>query len=222
MGDENLYLEIVNHKLSEDVELNKEFEKLGELTDVPLVASNDSYYTNREDAESHEILMAINEKMTISDPRRPRFVNREFYLKDTETMYQLFEDYPEAHENTLKIAEACEVELQFGKLYFPRFPIPEEFDEDSYLRHRCVEALRFRYDETNKEIDERLDFELSVIKNMGYSAYFLIVADFIQAARDRGIPVGPGRGSAAGSMVSYLLGITNLDPLTYGLFFELL
>ena len=122
----------------------------------------------------------------------------------------------EACENTLKIAQACEVELT----KIPRFPIPEEFDEDSYLRHRCVEALGFRYDETNKEIDERLDFELSVIKNMGYSAYFLIVADFIQAARDRGIPVGPGRGSAAGSMVSYLLGITNLDPLTYGLFFE--
>ena len=147
-GDENLYLEIVNHKLSEDIELNKEFQKLSEFTDVPLVASNDSYYTNREDAESHEILMAINEKMTISDPRRPRFVNREFYFKDTETMYELFEDYPEACENTLKIAEACEVELQFGKLYLPRFPIPKEFDEDSYLRHRCVEALGFRYDET--------------------------------------------------------------------------
>ena len=219
-GQDNLYLEIVNHKLSEDIELNLQFKELSELTDVPLVASNDSYYTKREDAEAHEILMAINEKMTISDPRRPRFVNREFYFKDTQTMCDLFQDYPEACENTLKIAEACDVELQFGKLYLPRFPIPKEFDEDGYLRHRCVEALESRYDEISNEINERLDFELAVIKNMGYSAYFLIVADFIQAARDRGIPVGPGRGSAAGSMVSYLLGITNLDPLKYGLFFE--
>ncbi len=219
-GEANLYLEIVNHKLPEDIELNKQFKKLSELTGVPLLASNDSYYTNKEDAESHEILMAINEKMTISDPRRPRFVNREFYFKDTESMYELFKDYPEACENSMKIVEACEVELQFGKLYLPRFPIPDDFDEDSYLRYRCIEALKIRYDEINDEIHERLDFELAVIKNMGYSAYFLIVADFIQAARDRGIPVGPGRGSAAGSMVSYLLGITNLDPLKYGLFFE--
>ena len=219
-GEGNLYLEIVNHKLSEDLDLNKKFKQLSELTEVPLVASNDSYYTNREDAESHEILMAINEKMTISDPRRPRFVNREFYFKSTAAMYELFTDFPAACANTLKIAEACNVELQFGNLYLPRFPIPVEYDEDSYLKHRCKEALEDRYKDITEEIYERLDFELAVIKNMGYSAYFLIVADFIQAARDRGIPVGPGRGSAAGSMVSYLLGITNLDPLKYGLFFE--
>lgn len=219
-GEQNIYLEIVNHQLAADIELNAQFKELSELSGVPLVATNDSYYTNKEDSESHEILMAINEKMTISDPRRPRFVNREFYFKDTASMYALFEDFPEACENTLKIANDCNVELQFGNLFLPRFPIPENFDEDSFLKFQCEEALKTRYDSITDEINERLTFELSVIKKMGYSAYFLIVADFIQAARDRGIPVGPGRGSAAGSMVSYLLGITNLDPLRYGLFFE--
>lgn len=219
-GQANLYLEIVNHNLHEDDKLNQDFRELSELTGVPLVATNDTYYTIKEDAEAHEILMAIDEKMTISDPRRPRFVNREFYFKNTSDMQALFEDFPDACENTLRIAKECNVELQFDNLFLPRFPIPENYDEDSFLEYKCREALEKRYDQITDEIIQRLDFELSVIRKMGYSAYFLIVADFIQAARDRGIPVGPGRGSAAGSMVSYLLGITNLDPLQYGLFFE--
>lgn len=220
VGAENLYLEIVNHGLDEDREHNQWFRELSDETGVGLLASNDTYYTDKDDAKAHEILMAVAEKMTLSDERRPRFVNREFYFKSPEEMSELFEGYEDALENTVKLAQQCNVELKFGEFHLPKFPIPEGFDEDSFLRQRCEEELPNRYGKITPEVRERLDFELKVIQDMGFSAYFLIVSDFCIAAMEQGIPVGPGRGSAAGSIVAYLLQITNLDPIKYGLYFE--
>jgi len=215
-----LYLEIVDHGLPEDRELNEAYRSLSKETGIPLVATNDTYYCNPEDSVAHEILMAIDEKMTVSDPKRPRFVSREFYFKTADQMYELMHGFEDACERTMEVLEACHVELPEDQLHLPKFDIPDGHDESSYLRQICEEASKERYETFPKEYQERLDFELGVIIKMGFPAYFLIVSDFIMAAKNNGIPVGPGRGSAAGSIVSYLLGITDIDPMKYGLYFE--
>jgi DNA polymerase III subunit alpha len=216
----HLYLEIVDHGLAEDRELNEVFRALSKETSIPLIATNDTYYNRPEDSTAHEILMAIDEKMTVSDPRRPRFVSREFYFKSAAEMYERMKGFEDACERTLEVLDSCDVELTFDQLHLPEFDIPDGFNESSYLRKLCEEASPKRFSTFPKSHQERLDHELKVISDMGFPAYFLIVSDFIQAAKEKGIPVGPGRGSAAGSIVSYLLGITDIDPMEYELFFE--
>ncbi|PCJ16482.1 MAG: DNA polymerase III subunit alpha [Candidatus Cloacimonadota bacterium] len=253
VGAENLYLEVVNHGLEQDLIDNKDFRELSNETKIALVASNDTYYTYKEDSDSHEVLMCIADKITLADPNHPKFVNREFYFKTPEQMYELMQGYEDACENTLKIFNDCNCELKFGALYLPEFEIPDGYNEDSFLKQECLDQIPNRYPEaiilelldcliksdqslkeinftdmsreqklefTSQKIDERLEYELSIIKQMGFPAYFLIVADFIMASKNMGIPVGPGRGSAAGSIVAYLTGITDLCPMKYGLYFE--
>jgi DNA polymerase-3 subunit alpha len=157
---------------------------------------------------------------TVDEENRMGFPSNEFYLKSAAEMAALFPACPEALSNTLRIAERCNVSFEFGVLHLPQFPVPEGQDAESYLRKLCEEKLLWRYREITQEIQERLEYELAVIEKMGYSSYFLIVWDFVNYSREQKIPVGPGRGSAAGSLVSYLLGITSIDPLQYGLLFE--
>lgn len=188
--------------------------------DVGLVATNDLHYINKQDAECHDVLLCIQMGKTVDDTARMKFFSDEFYLKDFDEMAQLFGAYPEALANTCRIAERCNVTLDFGNLYLPEFPVPEGLTANDYLEKLCRDQLKERYSEVTPEINDRLAFELGVIMKMDYSGYFLIVWDFINYARQQEIPVGPGRGSAAGSIVAYLLGITNIDPIAYGLLFE--
>ncbi|WP_378956390.1 DNA polymerase III subunit alpha [Pelosinus sp. sgz500959] len=219
-GKDNFFLEMQDHGIPEQKQVNKLLVELSRKLGVGLVATNDLHYIDKKDAECHDVLLCIQMGKTVDDANRMKFSTEEFYLKDHGEMSQLFGSYPEALENTCRIAERCDVTLDFGNMYLPEFPVPEGLTADEYLAQLCKERLVERYEEVTPEAHSRLDFELSVIYKMGYSGYFLIVWDFINYARKQEIPVGPGRGSAAGSIVSYLLGITNIDPLKYGLLFE--
>ena len=222
-GTDNFFLEIQNHGLSEEETVNAELVRLAKKHGIGLVATNDAHYVRRSDAELHDILLCVQMGKTVNDPDRMRFSSDDYYLKSEDEMRELFvgEEYEEAFANTAKIAARCQVDFVFGELLLPHYPIPDGFvDAPAYLRHICEERLSRRYDEITAEISERLDYELSVIRQMGYDGYFLIVWDFIDYARRHDIAVGPGRGSAAGSIVAYLLGITNIDPLKYALLFE--
>jgi DNA polymerase-3 subunit alpha len=219
-GRENYFLELQDHGLPEQQKVNRVLTEFSEQYAVGLVASNDLHYINKADGESHEVLLCIQTGKTVEDAARMKFPNHEFYLKSPEEMASLFASYPKSLENTLRIAERCNVTLEFGKLHLPVFPVPEGFSADDYLRRLCEEKLQERFAEVSEKVTERLRYELGIIQTMGFSDYFLIVWDFINYARENGIPVGPGRGSAAGSVVSYLLGITNIDPIKYGLLFE--
>lgn len=219
-GKENFFLEIQNHGLPEEQKAMQGIVTLAQEHGVNLVATNDAHYIRKEDSEFHDVLLAIQTNKTLDDPTRMRYAAGEFYLRSPEEMAALFPAYPEALENTAKIAARCQVDFTFGKLHLPRFPLPEGLTDAAYLKNLCEERLPQRYEEITPEIRERLDYELAIIHRMGYDSYFLIVWDFIEYARKEHIPVGPGRGSAAGSMVAYLLGITNLDPLRYHLLFE--
>ncbi|MEW6424047.1 MAG: DNA polymerase III subunit alpha [Bacillota bacterium] len=219
-GAGNFYLEVQDHGLPEQLTINRGLVELGRRLQIPLVATNDVHYVKREHAEMQDVLLCIQTGKTIDDPNRLRFNSNELYLKSAEEMALKFGELPSALKNTQAIAERCKVTLGFNQLHLPDYPIPEGKTADSYLEELCFQGLRWRYAEVTEPVRRRLDYELKVIKQMGYSAYFLIVWDFIHYARSRGIPVGPGRGSAAGSLVAYLLGITNLDPLQYGLLFE--
>lgn len=219
-GQDNFFLEIQNHGIQEELISNAELKRLAAKYRLGLVATNDLHYVRREDAEGQDVLLCIQTAATVDDPMRMKFANDQFYLKCKDEMTLKFPDCPEAIANTAKIAERCNVELEFGHLLLPEFPIPEGKTVAEYLRELCVKGIPERYSEFTEEVKERLDFELEVIDKMGYSGYFLIVWDFINFSRKRGIPVGPGRGSAAGSIVSYLLGITSIDPLKYNLLFE--
>lgn len=219
-GKENYFLEIQNHDLPEERKVRRALMKLAQEYGLGLVATNDLHYVRKEDAEAQDVLLCIQTTATIDEPDRMRFPNDSFYLKSYDEMAELFSDCPEALENTVRIAERCNVELEFGHLLLPEFPVPEGYDAVSYLRHLCETNIARCYPEAGKEVYERLDFELDIINQMGYACYFLIVWDFINYCREHDIPVGPGRGSAAGSVVAYLLSITNIDPLRYNLLFE--
>lgn len=220
-GKDNFFLEIQNHGLAEERISNAGLVELAQKYNIGLVATNDCHYVSRADSEFHDILLCIQMGKTIADPARMRFNSDDYYVKSPAEMAELFKDYPEAIANTEKIAARCQVDFEFGHIQLPYYPIPSQYaDDEAYLRALCEQALPDRYPESSEAVIKRLDYELSIIHRMGYDSYFLIVWDFINYSRQHGIGVGPGRGSAAGSIVAYLLGITNLDPLKYELLFE--
>ncbi len=225
-GKENYYLELMDHpELSELEKVNAELIKLSKKTGAPLVATNDVHYFKKEDAEAQDILLCLQNKKKITDTDRMKMIGYgDYSMRSNADMIAVFKHVPEAIENTLKIAEKCNVELDLGNIQLPYFAVPDGHDGNSYLRKWCEEKIASRYPDAKDDelvvIKERLDYELSVIAKMGWPSYFLIVADFIKWSRDNKIVVGPGRGSAAGSLVCYLTGITNLDPLKYDLLFE--
>jgi len=219
-GRGNYYLELQDHGLEEQRVANRGLLQLHRKTGIPLVATNDVHYVLKEHAEMQDVLLCIQTGKTVDDPTRMKFQSQELYLKSEQEMAVLFGELPDAMANTRQIAERCHVSLEFGKLHLPEYKVPEGHTPDSYLRELCLEGAKRRYGEMSEKVRQRLDYELDVIKQMGYSTYFLIVWDFIHFARQNNIPVGPGRGSAAGSLVAYALGITNIDPLKYGLLFE--
>ncbi|MDX9858460.1 MAG: DNA polymerase III subunit alpha [candidate division Zixibacteria bacterium] len=220
-GPGNFYLEIQNHGLPQETEAIPKMDLISRETGIPLVVTNDCHYLRREDYEAHDALLCIQTGKQIDDEKRMRYNTDQIYFKSEEEMEKVFGDFKPAMENTIRIAEECNVEIEMGKLKLPVFPIPTSFvDPDTYLRHLCERGLTERYTEITDEITQRLEYELGVIKQMGYAGYFLIVKDFCDYARSQKIPVGPGRGSAAGSLVSYALGITNVDPIAFELLFE--
>ncbi|MDY4919787.1 MAG: DNA polymerase III subunit alpha [Phascolarctobacterium sp.] len=223
-GRDNYFLEIQNHDLPEEHKVDAALKQLAAEFGLGLVATNDLHYVRREDAAAQDILLCIQTTTNVDDPNRMRFPNDSFYLKSYDEMAELFppEEFPGALENTARIADRCNVKLEFGHLLLPEFPVPEGFTTASYLRYLCEQALPERYEVVDEKVRQRLEFELKIINDMGYDAYFLIVWDFINFCRrqDPPIPVGPGRGSAAGSVVAYLLHITNIEPLRYHLLFE--
>jgi len=229
MGSGNFYLELQDHKLEHQAKVNRELVALGRKLSIPLVATNNCHYLSREDAHAHEILLCLQTGKTMNDERRMKYPGGEYYFKSAEEMIALFEDVPEAIENTLKIAERCDLTFDFGKLNFPDYPVPEGETLESYLEKKTREGLAERLEVLSRTAagsfdpavyEKRLNEELDIIRRMGYPGYFLIVWDFIRYAREMHIPVGPGRGSAAGSVVAFSLKITDIDPIPYGLLFE--
>ncbi len=219
-GKENFFLEIQDNGIKEQKIINKALVELAKENNVNLVATNDCHYLHKDDAYIQEILLCIGTAKTLNDTNRMKFSSDEFYFKSPDEMFEVFKDVPEALENTVKIADRCRLEIDFTKMYLPKFDVPEGFDENSYLKFLCEEALPKRYSNITDEIKSRLEHEIKIINQMGFSAYFLIVYDFIKYARENKITVGPGRGSGAGSIVAYLLKITDIDPLKYDLIFE--
>lgn len=219
-GKGNFYLELHNHGIEGQSKINRELISFGKTLNIPVVATNDCHYMRKHDALSHEALLCIQTGTTMDDPKRMRFSVEEFYFKSADEMKKLFNETPEAILNTIEIAEKCNLELDFSKKYLPHFKVPKESSSHSYLERLAKEGCKKRFQDVTKEITDRLEYELSVISKMNYASYFLIVWDFIQYAKSKGIAVGPGRGSSAGSLVAYCLDITNIDPLKYGLVFE--
>ena len=219
-GADNYFLEMQDHGLELDGMVNQGVLRLSEETGIPLVCTNDSHYIYAEDWEAHDILLCIQTNRKVQEEDRMRYTGGQYYLKSAEEMAKLFPYAPSALENTQKIADRCNVNIVFGEHKIPRFDVPEGYTAESYLRELCEEGLATRYDPVTPELSERMNYELSVITDMGFVDYFLIVWDFIKYARSVGIVVGPGRGSAAGSIVSYALRITNIDPIRYDLLFE--
>lgn len=219
-GEDNFFLEVQDHKLAEDKEVNAGILKISKELGIPMVATNDSHYVNREDSKNHDVLLCIQMQKILDDPSRMKFPNDEFYIKSREEMEELFTFAPEAIDNTLKIAERCNVEFDFNNYHIPSFDVPEGYTPLEYLKKLCYKGLYERYENPSQEIIDRLEYEINVISSMGYIEYFLIVWDFINFAKNNNIMVGPGRGSAAGSIVSYTLRITDIDPIKYNLLFE--
>ena len=220
-GEGNFFLELQDHGLREQTIVNTGIIKLSKETGIPMVATNDCHYILKEDADAHDILLCIQTGKKVADEDRMRYEGGQYYVKSEEEMRKLFPYASQAIDNTHEIANRCQVEIEFGVQKVPKFDVPEGYDAFSYLKMLCETGLVRRYGENpGKELKERLDYELTTIQNMGYVDYFLIVWDFIRYARDHGIAVGPGRGSAAGSIVSYCLAITNIDPIKYQLLFE--
>ena len=219
-GKGNFFLEMQDHGIPEQKMVNQLLMKMSRELSIDLVATNDIHYTYAEDANPHDILLCIQTGKKVSDEDRMRYEGGQYYCKSENEMRALFPYAPAAIENTQKIADRCNVEIEFGVTKLPKFHVPEGFDSWSYLNHLCHEGLLRRYGDRSAELEERLDYELNVIQKMGYVDYFLIVWDFINYAKNHGIAVGPGRGSAAGSIVSYCLAITDIDPIKYNLLFE--
>ena len=219
-GENNFFLELQDHGIPEQRHVNRQLVRMHDEEGFPLICTNDCHYTLAEDAEPHDILLCLQTGKKVSDEDRMRYEGGQYYVKSPEEMAALFRYVPEALENTGKIAERCQVEIAFGERKLPRFDVPAGYDSWTYLNHLCEEGLRERYADITPKLRERLNYELATIRNMGFVDYFLIVWDYVKFARDHGIAVGPGRGSAAGSVVSYTLGITDLDPIRYDLIFE--
>ena len=223
-GEGNYYLELQDQGLEEEARILPGMKRLHEETGIPFVATNDVHYVRQEDAEAQDVLMCIQTASTIDEENRMRFPNDQFYLKSEDEMRKIFANIPEAIDNTAKIADECNVTFTFGELHLPEFNAPDGLTNTKYLRKLCEQGLSERYPEASaeekKELQQRLDYELGTIEKMGYVEYFLIVWDFINYAKQNGIMVGPGRGSAAGSIVAYTLRITDIDPIKYSLIFE--
>ena len=220
-GADNFYLELMDHSIEIEKRAFNDLIKLGKELNLPLLATNDLHYTHHADAAAHEVLLCIQSGATMADPKRFKFENAEFYLKSAAQMRELFKEFPESCDNTLLIADRCETTMREGENLLPRFPVPQGESEDSWLRKLANEGLAKRMDnQIPVQYQERLNFELDVMIKMGFPGYFLVVADLCKHAREVGIRVGPGRGSAAGSLVSYSLGVTGLDPIKFGLLFE--
>ncbi len=220
MGKDNLYLEIQENLIPEQKIVNEGLIKISKELNIPLIATNDVHYLSKEDARSHEVLLCIQTQAMLNDPNRLRFQTDEFYFKSPEEMKEIFKDIPDAISNTVEVARRCNLELDFSKIHLPRYEPPEGKTKEEYLRNLSEIGLKEKFPQASTAIKERLEHELKVIKDRGFVSYFLIVWDFIHYAKSSHIPVGPGRGSAAGSLVSFLLGITNINPLRYGLLFE--
>ena len=237
---EDFYLELQYHGVNQQLQVNEMLIELSKECDIPLICTNDIHYIKEEDNKSHDILLCIQTAKTVEDKSRMRYPSDQFYLKSPEEMYEVFSYIPEALENTVKIAEKCNFDYRFHESKLPKFPLPDGVDPFEYLKETCYKGLFERYNvfegfvefdeekvikfcednEEAKHLCERLDYELGIIKQMGYVDYFLIVWDFIRYANENGIPTGPGRGSAAGAIVAYTLGITKIDPIKYSLIFE--
>ncbi len=223
-GEENFFLELQDHGLSPQQTVNQGLLRMHEETGIDLVATNDLHYIYETDVEAHDILLCIQTGKKVSDENRMRYDGGQYFLKSPEQMAELFPYAKEALENTYKIAQRCHVEIEFGNYKLPKFDVPEGYEAEGYLRKLCAEGMEKRYSSSGynmNELRDRLAYELDTIVNMGFVDYFLIVWDFIKYAKDHGIPVGPGRGSAAGSIVAYCLEITDIiDPIKYNLLFE--
>ena len=219
---EDYYLELQFNGLKEQTLANQKLVEIGRELNIPLVATNDAHYLKKEDSYNHEVLLCIQTGKKMQDEDRMRFETDEFYIKSPEEMREYFKNLPETIENTVKIAEKCNYEFEFGNTKLPNYDVPKEYPTHlAYFKELCENGLKERYGENpSQEIKGRLDYEISVIEKMGYVDYFLIVWDFIHYARENGIPVGPGRGSGAGSIAAYAIGITNIDPIKYDLLFE--
>ncbi len=219
-GKGNFFLELQDHGIPEQKYVNPQLIRMSQELGIDLVCTNDVHYTYAQDADAHDILLCIQTGKKVTDENRMRYDGGQYYLKSPEEMAELFPYAPQALENTCKIAERCNVEIEFGVTKVPHFEVPQGFDSWTYLNHLCNEGMKRRYPDVDEEKKKRLEYELSVIHKMGYVDYFLIVWDYINYAKTHGIAVGPGRGSAAGSIVSYCLGITDIDPIKYSLIFE--
>lgn len=220
LGKGNFFLELQSHGIEEQTQVNRQLIKMSEELDIGLVATNDVHYLEREDALAHDVLLCVQTGTTVQEEKRMKFPSNEFYLKSPGEMAELFPVNLEALENTAKIARRCQVELDFDTMHLPGYEVPDGYSNESYLRELTLAGLKEKYGELTDEIMERYEYEMSTIVNMDYVDYFLIVWDFINFAKNNDIMVGPGRGSAAGSIVSYGLGIIGIDPLKYGLIFE--
>ena len=219
-GQDRFYLELQDHGIDEQIPVNQGVQRLARETGLPLVVTNDAHYLRKEDASMQDVLLCIQTGKTVDEENRMRFETEEFYLKSEEELRQLFPGCDEAFENTVKIAEMCNVEFVFNQYHLPSFPVPEGFTSDTYFRKLCYEGFEERYHNPPEEYLERLEYEIGVISRMGYVNYYLIVWDFIRYAKESGIPVGPGRGSGAASIVAYCMHITEVDPMKYALIFE--
>ena len=220
-GEGNFYIEIQDQGLEEEAMIKPQLIQISRELGIPMVATNDVHYVRKEDAKAHDVLLAIQTATSINDENRMRFPNDEFYLKSEQEMRDIFASFPEAVDNTRIVADACNVEFEFGKYHLPEFKAPEGMTNSQYLRELCRRGLSARYGEDiDDSLRERLNYEIGIIGSMGYVEYFLIVWDFINYAKENGIMVGPGRGSAAGSLVAYCLKITDIDPIRYNLIFE--
>ncbi|MBT7738720.1 MAG: DNA polymerase III subunit alpha, partial [Candidatus Marinimicrobia bacterium] len=221
--DGNFYLEVQNHGIPAEIQNIQNMKKLAGELNLPLVCTNDAHYAKHEHWEAHDVHICLGTGKERDDPNRLRYATPEFYFKTQDQMHEMFKDVPNAIENTRKIADSIDIELPMGDYHLPNFPLPENAvneTPDTYLQNLCEIGIQKRYGDINPELQSRLDHELKVIQKMGFAGYFLITADFVKYAKDKAIPVGPGRGSAAGSLVSYSLGITTIDPMRHNLLFE--
>ena len=219
-GPDNFYLEMQDHGIAAQRPVNQGIQRLARETGLPMVITNDAHYLRKEDADIQDVLLCIQTGKSVDDINRMRFETQEFYLKSEEELRSLFPGCDEAFENTVKIAERCDVEFTFHEYHLPAYPVPEGYTNEEYFRKLCYEGFQERYPDAPEEYRERMEYEIKVISSMGYVNYYLIVWDFIHYAKSVGIPVGPGRGSGAGSIVAYCIHITEVDPMKYGLIFE--